>query len=128
VTVSIRIEPETGMAIASCSGILRTGDARDHAVAVWQTPGWSGDAILWDFRDAQFDLSSSDVRDIALFILERQPQKPPARVAFVTPRDVDFGLARVFGAFREDSRSEFRVFRDYDEALCWTRSLEAGAA
>jgi len=126
--ISIQIEPGTGMAIATCSGVLRLSDAKEGAAALWKTPGWSGRSAVWDFREAQFALSSSDVRAIARFIVSRQPATAPLRVAFIAPRDVDFGLARMFEVFREDPRTDFRVFRDYDEAVRWARSLEPDAA
>ena len=116
------------MAIATCSGVLRLNDAQEGAAALWKTPGWLGRSSVWDFREAQFDFSPSDIRKFAQFIISQQPSKPPLRVAFVTPRDVDFGLARMFEVFREDPRTAFRVFRDYEEAVCWARSLEPGAA
>ena len=120
-TISIQIEPETGVAIATCSGVLRRSDAQEGAATLWKTAGWLGKSVVWDFREAHFDVSSSDIREIAEFIRRYQPVTPPSRVAFVTPHDVDFGLARMFDVFREDSRTGFRVFRDYDEAVSWVR-------
>jgi hypothetical protein len=126
-TVSIHIEPETGMAIATCSGVLRLSDALAGAEALWKTPGWLGQAAVFDFREAEFDVSPADVREAAQFIANRQPATPPARIAWVTSRDVDFGLARMFGIFREDPRTDFRVFRDYEEAVSWARTQRSGA-
>ena len=118
-TISIRIEPGTGTAIAACSGTLRRSDAEKGAATLWGTEGWSGRSAVWDFRDARFELTPSDVQEIARFILRGQPAKPPSRVAFVTPRDADFGMARMFEVFREDPRTEFRVFRSYEDAVQW---------
>jgi hypothetical protein len=123
-TVSIQIEPETGMAIATCSGVLRLSDDQEGATALWKTPGWSGRSTVWDFREAQFNMSSSDTQNIAQFIFTHQPATPPSKVAFVTQRDLEFGMARVFDVYREDPRTAFRVFRDYEEAICWARLLE----
>jgi len=128
VTVSIRIEPESGIAIATCSGVLRPKDAQEGVAALWNNPSWLGKAAIWDFREAEFDLSAPDARGLAQFVLERQPETPPERVAFVTQRDVDYGMARMFEVFREDPLTEFSVFRDYDEALSWVRSVETGAS
>lgn len=122
--ISIQIEPQTGMAIATCSGVLRPSDAKEGATLLWKTPGWSGKSVIWDFREAQFDISSSDTREVAQFIFSRQPATPPLKVAFVIHRDVDFGMARVFAAYRQDDRTEFRVFRDYEQAVNWARSLD----
>jgi len=127
-TISIEVEPATGMAIATCSGVLELSDAREGAAALWEAPGWPGKSVVWDFREARFDLSFPEIREVAQFISRRQPATPPSRVAFVTPRDVDFGLARIFAVFRGDSRTELRVFRDYDEAVSWARSPRPGAA
>ena len=127
VAISISIEEHTGMAIAVCSGALLRLDAQEGAMALWNTPGWLGNVAVWDFRDASFELESSEIREIAQFITSNQPNPPPGRIAFVAPRDTDFGLARMFEVFREDPRTEFRVFRDYDEALDWARVASRGA-
>lgn len=122
--VPIRIEPDTGMAIGAGSGILRLDDAVESAASLWSTPGWRGRSVVWDFREARFDISPADAKKAAEFILQRQPSPPPARVAFVTGREVDFGMARVFEVHRRHAATEFRVFRDYDAAVTWARSLD----
>ena len=126
--ISIQIEKDSGVALVACSGVLRLDDARQAAEALWKTPDWPGISAVWDFRAARFELSSSHVRRIARFILANQREPPPVRMAFVTPRDVDFGLARMFEVFREDPRTAFNVFRDYDEAIAWVRPRGTGAA
>jgi hypothetical protein len=115
----MRFEPETGLVIATCSGALGSNDAREGAAAVWERPEWSGKPVVWDFRSAQLEVRAPEVREIARFILERQPAIPPSRVAFVTARDVDFGLARMFQVFRQSPSTRVRVFRDYEEAVSW---------
>lgn len=116
------------MAIVSCTGALDRDDARDAAQALWSTGAWSGRCALWDFRGARFDVSPDDVRGIAMFILRHQPDPPPAKMAFVVDRDVDYGMARIFEVFREDPRTEFRVFMDFEEAIAWAHSLDPGDA
>jgi len=44
------------------------------------------------------------------------------RVAVVAPQDVVFGLARMYGLFREDSPELVRVFRDLASAEEWLAS------
>jgi len=118
---SIRIEPDSGLASIVCSGALGAEQAREGVSALWAHPDWNGVAAVWDFREAQFDMSTGDARAIALFVLQNQRPAPPARVAFVTRRDVDFGLARVFEVHREQRDTEFRVFRSFEEAVAWAR-------
>ena len=125
---SIQIELETGVAIGTCSGVLRLNDAQEAVAALWKTPGWAGRSTVWDFREAQLDFSASAPRELAQFILQNQPTTPPSKVAFVAGRDLDFGMSRMFEVFREDPRTAFRVFRDFDEAIFWAQSLEPGTA
>ena len=118
---SLHFDPESDLVIATCSGSLGLSDAREGAAAVWENPEWSGKPVVWDFRLAQLDVRVPEVREIARFILERQPAIPPPRVAFVTARDVDFGLARMFQVLREHPSTQVQVFRDYEEAVSWAR-------
>ena len=124
--ISIRTDLDSGVAIVACSGSLQLRDAKAAARSLWRTKDWNGDAALWDFRHATFDLSTSDIREIAHFVLHNQPSRPPRKMAFVVTRDVDFGMARMFDAFREDPNTQFGVFRDCDEALSWARVHESG--
>lgn len=117
--LSFHFEPQTGMAIVTCSGELRASDAKEGVVTLWNDPDWGGKSAVWDFRTAQFVVTPAEIQEIADFVLSNQPATPPERVAFVTGREVDFGLARMFDAFRRDPRTDFRVFRDYEEALRW---------
>lgn len=114
------------MAIGTCSGVVRLRDAREGARALWQAPGWAGGPVVWDFREAQLDFSAADVHALAQFILRHQPATPPAATAFVTQRNLDFGLVRMFEVFREDAATAFHVFRDCDEAISWARSFGGG--
>ena len=119
---SMRFEPEAGLVIGTCSGLLKANDAREGAAAVWEKPEWSGKPVLWDLRAAELDVRGPEVREIARFILERQPAVPPSKVAFVTASDADFGLARMFQVHRQHPSTRVKVFRDYEEAVSWARS------
>ncbi len=119
--VSLRISPDGTLAIATATGVLRLEDAQEGAEALWKT-GWVGEATVWDLHGAQFDMSPADARTLARFILDHQPQPPPKRVAFVTPRDADFGMVRMFEVFRAHPATETRVFRDQEEGVAWAKS------
>ena len=119
---SLQVEPETGIVIATCTGALALGDDKKGVAAFWEKPEWSGKPIVWDFRSARLDVTAPEVREMAQFILQNQPQTPPSRVAFVTASDADFGLGRMFEALREHPSTQVRIFRDYAEAVSWARS------
>jgi hypothetical protein len=123
----IRTAKDAEMAISTCSGELRLGDAKTAVAAFWNAPAKPGQSGIGDFRDARFERSTSDVRTLAEFVLQNQPTTPPKKIAFVTTRDADFGMARMFEVFRQEARTEFRVFRNYDEAITWAQSVGPGA-
>jgi hypothetical protein len=118
-TVSIHVEPKTKLAICTCVGILSVEDAMNGAKSLWQTPGWSGKAAVWDFRKASFDMSSSEVKKVAQFIIHHQPASPPEKMAFVAHGDLEYGMSRMFEVYRQNLKTDFRVFRDIEEALNW---------
>ena len=89
--------------------------------------GLEGLAIVWDFRNAQLDTSGADAFELAQFVNTQQPAPAPLRVAIVTSRDVDYGMARIFGAYRERSATDVQVFRDLDTAVEWARAAERSA-
>jgi hypothetical protein len=119
---SVRFEPETDLVVATCSGTVTLNDARLGATVVWDNPEWSGKPVVWDLRSAHLDVSGPEVRQIAEYILGHQPAIPPSRVAFVTDRDVDLSLVRMFQAIRQHPSTQVEVFRDYEEAISWARS------
>lgn len=113
----LSIDPNTGLALATCSGTLSLDDAREGAQALWAHPDWQGEGVVWDFRAARLDFTSVDVRELARFILAHQPARPPKRVAFVTAREMEFGLVRMFEVFREHPSTDVKAFRELEPAL-----------
>jgi hypothetical protein len=41
-------------------------------------------------------------------------------VSLVVGNEFNFGMARMFEAFREDLSTEVRVFQDYQDAVAWS--------
>jgi len=113
------------IAIGVVTGTIGIEGLKRGARSIWQSPGWLGRAIVWGMRQARFDLDRKDIEDFAHFIHGQQPDPPPRRIAFVAATDLEFGLSRVFQAFRETSETDFEVFRDYDVALAWAGNAEA---
>lgn len=76
---------------------------------------------IWDFRGS--DLTAWSMADMSRFIdgvLQRGGALPGTRLAAIVSRDVEFGLARMFGSLAED-RLDVRpaVFRDEASAIAW---------
>jgi len=121
-SISLQLDPDSGVIVATCSGDLGIDDGKAAAADLWGKPEWSGRPVIWDFRQARLNVHAPQVRQFAQFVLQHQPMTPPYKVAMVTGRDVDFGLARMFEVFREHPSTEVRTFRDFSEAMSWARS------
>jgi hypothetical protein len=73
--------------------------------------------IVIDQADAALDLSTQDLRILA-GQARRLAQIAPAVVvgAIIAPREVDYGMARMWQVFVEETGWETMVFRSIDEA------------
>jgi len=74
---------------------------------------------LWDFRDADLStLDYSTINDMAQYSLKFPPGINDVKVAFVTSRNVEYGLSRMF-ELSSESKTPIAVFRTMDEAEKW---------
>ncbi len=78
---------------------------------------------LFDLNNASVDtISSSHVKKIAELVQKQRKIREGGRTAIVASKDVNFGLARMFGALATSANNlavETRVFRDIKEASSW---------
>ena len=79
--------------------------------------GYRNMSRLWDFREAAFDFSMEELEEIASFA--SSADAAPARVAMLVGQDLSFGVSRMYGAYRENTLTEVKVFRHEPEALAW---------
>lgn len=76
---------------------------------------------LVDLREADSSSRSTDVlRDFAEFVRVRltDADRRP-KVAVVAPKDISFGLARVYDAYADAVPWDFVIFRSIEAALAW---------
>jgi hypothetical protein len=124
---SVILDRDSGILVGTGSGPLTLADGKAAAVDIWSRPEWQGRSIVWDFREAQIEFSLIDVQTFAQFVLSREAAGPPARLAIVTGRDVDFGLSRMFEAFRENASTQVHIFRELNDAMSWARAAASPA-
>jgi hypothetical protein len=117
--MAVSLRAEAGIVIGTCSGTFELDAAKEGAQRFWERAEWRGKPIVWDLRSAELAVNATQVRELGRSILSAQPSPPPPKVAFVTGRDVDFGIVRMFEVFREDPATNVRVFRDYEAAIAW---------
>ena len=72
---------------------------------------------LYVMIDAEILLSTAEVREGADYAKSMNNQ--PERIAVVAPREISYGISRIFKVFRDSPVTELRVFRELDEARDW---------
>lgn len=79
----------------------------------------SGMGRLWDYREADLSGFGTDaIRDMAQHSLRYPPGINDVRVAFVTGRDLEYGLSRMF-EMSSRAKTPIKVFRSMTEAEAW---------
>ena len=111
--------------VATAHGTLTDADVFGYQRAVWSHPEVVGFDEIVDMTGVEhIDLPTpSGERMRALAALSAaMDDVAPSRFAIVAPTDAVFGLARMYGAYRQsESRStkEVRVFRSMEDARAW---------
>jgi hypothetical protein len=79
--------------------------------------------LLVDLRDADSTPRSPDaLRSLSRIIQDcLQAVQHAPKVAVVAPRDLSYGLARMYDMYSEGIPWQFVVFRDVEAALAWLR-------
>ena len=119
--VTFDFESVEEVAIGLAHGPLTFDEIKESAATMWRLVEGPQIRILWDLRDARFDLGPAEVRGLAEFVKRLAP--PTAfRSAFVASRDLEFGLLRMFATLRETKGALTSVFRDKQKAVEWLRN------
>ena len=85
--------------------------------------------VLWDGRNASLvNLTKDQLKQLGAYTRKFKQQGMTVKGgkrAIVAPANVDYGLARMIGAFKdlmaEDIKFEVRTFRSYDDAMAWLK-------
>lgn len=118
--MDLRIDEEKNMAYIKLSGLLSKKiilSAFDLTVSDRRYKNGMG--RLWDFRDADLSsLEAETITEMAQYSLRFPPGINDVKVAFVTDRDVEYGLTRMF-EISSEAMTPIQVFRTMDEAEKW---------
>jgi hypothetical protein len=117
VPASYRIDQEHGLIFSTATGVLTDEDLFSHQRRLRSDPAFDGNFNqLWDLREvSDVKVSSSTVRELA----EARSYEPGARGALLAPRNVTYGLARMFQMLHDKAPEQTRVFRTLKEAEEW---------
>lgn len=104
---------------------LTTGDTfdLDQISDLVDRMDWKGSkSYLWDLRAlAKGPDSTPEVHQSVDLVRRTNALWAGSRAAIVVARDVDFGIARMFGVYAEEIDVDYRLFRDMRSALEWLR-------
>jgi hypothetical protein len=118
--MDLRIDEEKNIAYIKLSGLLNKKvilSAFDLTVSYKRYKNGMG--RLWDFRDADLSsLDTSTITEMAQYSLRFPPGINDVKVAFVTPRDLEYGLTRMF-EISSKAMTPIQIFREMDEAEKW---------
>jgi len=125
--VKYHVIPEHNLAI-----LLHVGNVPDEQFLDFYQSLFASDEfdksmnILIDLQQTDSSPRSSEVlRQFADFVkVQYGDTTARPRVAVVAPKDVSFGLARMYAAFADSVPWDFVVFRDMGAALGWLRVPE----
>lgn len=88
--------------------------------ALPDSPRFNYRTLLVYELDTEVDLTAADLREIAsVSRTERPGDAPYGRTAVVAPKDLLFGLTRMYEVFNDGTAADICVFRDIDEAVEW---------
>ena len=103
-------------------------DVLAHFRALGADPGIGGTLdVLLDFSDLTAFPSSDQVQWVADRVRDLMPKIAWRHCAVVAPRDVAFGIGRMFEMLSDRSFRSTMVFRRLDEAEHWLARGRAGA-
>jgi len=118
--MKLRIDEKKNIAYIKLSGqlsqevILRAFD-----LTVSDKKYKKGMGRLWDFRDADLSsLGSETIAAMAQYSLRFPPGLNDVKVSFVTSKDLEYGLSRMFEML-SNAKTPIRVFRAIDKAENW---------
>lgn len=116
-------ESVEGIAVVVAEGEFSLDELKRFAVEVWEAIEAPEPRLLWDLSGARFSLSGREIRDLAEYVKRWAPSRP-LRAAFVVTRDLEYGLTRMFEAFRDAENADTSVFRDRGKALTWLARVD----
>ena len=117
--IQYEVDRDKRLLITRATGDLSPDDLFSYLDRLIADPEAEECDELYVFQNVDLSqVSAADVRTLARRATELS--RPEGyRVAFVAPRDADFGMVRMYQAFRELGEERMAVFRTLDEACDW---------
>jgi hypothetical protein len=119
-----RIDPQRKLVVAWGTGTVTDPDVFAYQREVWSKPEVAGYHELIDMSEVKaIEMPSIDrMWELAAVSTAMDRARPSGKLAIVAPRDMAFGLGRMYERYRAlESRGnkQVGVFRTLDEALAY---------
>ncbi|MCH9027150.1 MAG: hypothetical protein IIA05_08565 [Proteobacteria bacterium] len=119
--MDIQIDLESAIAVVDVGEASSVPEIESAIEALLAHPDYvDGMDSIFDYRRCDFSkLSAEDLKSIARFLAPHLPRFAK-RISLVVERDLEYGLARMYGVYAEEiAPRERRIFRDIDAAREW---------
>jgi hypothetical protein len=122
--IEFYVDHERRTVFAKGRGVLTNDELVNYQQQVWSRPEVAGFDELMDMSVVKEigGLSTAGVQELADLSAAMDRTDVATRFAVVAPDDLAFGLARMYGAYRETSphsTKQVAVFRTRADALRW---------
>ena len=119
--IQVRVDETRGLVELVFAGELTDSEFKETVNRYLLEPFAAFPLGLFDLTDVTvMDVSAESVRNVARRVsLHVDSRLEEGKLAIVAPRDLLFGMARMYEMLRDDSPVEVRVFRERDEAESW---------
>lgn len=123
-SITFHNKPEANLIICVHTGMVSDDKFLSYYKAMIESDSFSTEMnLLVDLRQTDSSSRSGDVlRKLANYMKLRLADTGTyPKVAVIAPKDVSFGLARMYEFFADSIPWDFVVFRSVDAALAWLR-------
>jgi len=120
--IDFRIDHDRRVVIAQAKGALTSGDFFRYKNEAWTQPGVPGYNELMDLTLVTeiVDPSVEEIKRLVQLAVSMDPPNTPSRFAIAAPKEIIFGLGRMYEAYRSlqpGSTKSVTVFRTLTEAM-----------
>lgn len=124
VAMSVRYDEQKNIAYIKMTGVpTRESVLATLEATVSDERYQDGMGRLWDFTEADLSgFDSATIQEMAKYSLKFPPGIGDVKVAFVAHSKLEFGLARMFGAFSDVAKTTVSAFYSMEEAEAWLTS------
>jgi len=119
-TVEFRVDKKNNLLVRKIGGEVSVAEVMEDLQNALRHPDYKvGMKSLTDLRDYVPTITSSEIREIADYLLADAEARKGMSAAIVVSQKVSYGLMRMLQELSENPEFSISVFYDIDEAKQW---------